>query len=264
MKKQSSGTPIIRGLKKIWRLFLPILKIARGLTDFVLLALRLRWRRNFSPSGNAFSSLSPLDVPVFVINLNKRPDRLSEVTENLKNFGFRNVQVIRAIDGPEKYPQISRGQAANLGCTESHLVAVKENLKPGQPIAVCEDDNQFLAAPEEIHLLISEFLAASEFDVLCLSARVRGQKVRASPNFHAVAWALAPAFYIAKPRALRPLIGAFNKSVSRLAAERRRGPFDQVWQSIQRYRLMFVVPIKRVARQKESHSDIQGKFFSGT
>ena len=75
---------------------------------------------------------------------------------------------------------------------------------------------------------------------------------------------MAPAFYIVKPRARKGLLSAYRKSVNLLSSRRRGGPFDQVWKSTQRYRLMFVTPTQRVARQKESHSDIQGKYFEGT
>jgi hypothetical protein len=186
------------------------------------------------------------------------------VRTNLENLGFLDIRVVVAIDGPKENPDISRGHAANLGCTRSHMAAVMENLGPGQVIAVCEDDNEFLASKEKIQELMTSFLQTSDYDVLCLSARVRGPKVRASEDLNVVAWALAPAFYIAKPRARGPLLAAYRKSIIRLSRERRNGPFDQVWASTQRYRLIFATAADRVARQKESHSDIQGKFFGGT
>ena len=255
---------VVSGLKRLWRRMLPGFG---ALEDFLLvrlLRLRMLFRKLFSNSRNVFLSLAPADVPVFVINLRKRPDRLRDVMANLTSAGFSDVRVVEAIDGPEKYPEILRGHAANLGCTESHMAAVLENLKSGHPIAVCEDDNEFLASPEKIQGLIRAFLDSPHFDVLGLSTRARGPKVPVSPDFHVVSWAMAPAFYIAKPRARRSLLSAYRISVKRLRAERRHGPFDQVWKSTQRYRLLFVRPIERVARQKESHSDIQGKFFAGT
>jgi len=264
MEFRSLAYRMIENARKVWRLCLRVGQQIRDIRDRGLLSSRLRWRRRFSKSNNVFPALSPLDVPVLVINLKKRPDRLREVRANLAKYGFTDIRIVNAVDGPQKHPQISRGNAANLGCTESHLAAVVDNLQPGQPVAVCEDDNEFLGSPEEIHSLISDFLGSPDFDVLCLSARVRGEKVQASESFRVTAWAMAPAFYIAKPRARKPLMGAYRKSIRRLSAQRRRGPFDQVWQTIQRYRLIFVTPVKRVARQKESHSDIQGKFYAGT
>ena len=255
---------LLVGIKSGWRSALPLIF---GLADFIqagLLRARLALRTLFPQRQNVFPALSVAEIPVFVINLAKRPDRLREVMTNLQGAGFSDVRVVEAIDGPQKYPHILRGHAANLGCTESHMAAVQENLVHGQPIAVCEDDNEFLAGPEEIRHLVRAFLDSPHFDVLGLSTRARGPKIEASQDFHVVSWAMAPAFYIAKPRSRRPLLAAYRRSVKRLKGERRRGPFDQVWKSTQRYRLLFVRPIERVARQRESYSDIQGKFFGGT
>jgi len=251
-------------LRAIWRAILPAIKELEKFVDTLNLSFRLGFRKRFPKEGNVFPSVNSAEVPVVVINLSKRPDRLRDVTKNLKSVGFRDVRVLEAVDGPEKYPHLKRGHAANLGCTESHMAAVTENLRPGIPIAVCEDDNEFLSSPEKIHQLIEDFLESPQYDVLCLSARARGSKVRVSHAFHLVSWAMAPAFYIAKPRARKSLLSAYRKSVKRLSAEKFGGPFDQVWRETQRYRLLFVRPTEKVARQKESHSDIQGKFFAGT
>lgn len=251
-------------IKAVWRWALRSGKTLGDVRDRSLLRLRISFRRLRPHLSNVFDRISPTDVPVFVINLKKRPDRLQDVSADLKRVGFTDVRVIEAIDGPAHYPSLLRGHAANLGCTQSHLKAIEDNLRAGRPVAVCEDDNEFVGSPEEIQALIADFLRAPEYDVLCLSARVRGPKVSVSPEFNLVSWALAPAFYIAKPRAREPLLSAYRKSIHRLRAQRRRGPFDQVWSSIQRYRLLFVTPVQRLARQKESHSDIQGKFFAGT
>jgi hypothetical protein len=251
-------------LKKVWRFMLPIFGVAAHFALSLLLRLRMTIRLLFPKKRNAFPGIQALEVPVFVINLAKRPDRLREVTENLVGIGFSDVRVFEAIDGPKKYPGLVRGHSANLGCTESHLRVISDNLKKGRPIAVCEDDNEFLASPKKIHDLIREFLDSPHFDVLGLSTRSRGPKVKVSPDLDLVSWALAPSFYIAKPRSRRQLMGAYHKSMSRLKAERRHGPFDQVWKTTQRLRLFFVRPTARVARQKESFSDIQDKFFAGT
>lgn len=211
-----------------------------------------------------FSDIAAQDIPILVVNLKKRPDRLHEVQVNLDNVGFKDIRVVEAIDGPAAFPHLLRGHAANLGCTLSHEASVVQALGPGQPMAVCEDDNQFLAPGDEIRALIESFLVSPELDVLCLSARVRSSKIHINDEFNAVTWAMAPAFYVVKPRAQKHLVAAYRKSANLLSSGKRGGPFDQVWRSTQRYRLIFATPSKRVARQRESHSDIQGKFFGGT
>lgn len=264
MSARSPLAALLGPVRAVWRRLLPVAQSVRDGGDRALLTLRLAARRMLSVSNNVFSEIRPWDIPVFVINLQKRPDRLTDVRADLMRLGFSDIRVIVAVDGPEKYPTIARGHAANLGCTESHRAAVLEGLRPGQPIAVCEDDNEFLQSPEVVEKIISSFLRADEFDVLGVSVRVRGPKVAATEDLNVVAWALAPAFYIVKPRGRRALLASYRESVRRLSRERRNGPFDQVWKSAQRFRLIFATPVIRVARQKESHSDIQGKFFLGT
>jgi hypothetical protein len=251
-------------VKSVWRGLQGIARRVSNRRDRILLSARLLLRRQFPDGSNVFSTLMPADIPVFVINLTRRSDRLRDVRANLKTMGFTDVRVIEALDGPATYPHLPRGYSANLGCTQSHRVAIDGNLRVGQPVAVCEDDNEFLAPKDEVQALIDNFLKSAEYDVLCLSARVRSRKVQASKDFNVVSWAIAPAFYIAKPRARAALLWAYGESVRRLSRQLRKGPFDQVWQSVQRYRLMFITPVARVARQKESYSDIQDKFFAGT
>lgn len=255
---------LLASIQRLWRTLLPT---AGRLTDrylLILLKARIAGRKLLRYRRNSFAALHPTEIPIVVINLATRPDRLKDVVADLRRVGFVNVTVLRAFDGPERYPSLARGHASNLGCAESHMAAVYENLLPGQPVAVCEDDNQFLEEPKHILNLIREFLDADDFDVLCLASRVRGPKVVVSPDFQVVAWALAPSFYIVKPRSKVPLLRAYRKSIRLLGSERRRGPFDQVWRVTQRYSLLFVRPNKKVARQKESYSDIQAKYFGGT
>lgn len=250
--------------RRVWRVTLLRLDDLHSTFLRSLLLTRLVARRLFPKQMNTFPDILAVDVPVIVINLSKRQDRLRDVTSNLGQVGFKDVRLLKAIDGPEKYPDILRGHAANLGCTESHFAAVAANLQVGQPVAICEDDNEFLEEPDKIRELIEKFLMTPHFDVLCLSARARGPKLLVSPEFHLVSWAMAPAFYVLKPRAKKHVLSAYRTSIRRLKAQRRRGPFDQVWRTTQRFSLLFVRPIMRVARQKESYSDIQDKYFAGT
>lgn len=254
----------VKTLRVVWRAIQRILFAGGDSILTLWLALRLAFRRMWPITDNAFTHVNPMSIPVCVINLEKRPDRLKEVVKDLKRVGFQDIRVCKAVDGPERYPGLVRGHAANLGCTLSHHAAIAENLGSSGPVAICEDDNQFLTSPDRVHSLLRVFLDSPEYDVMGLSVRVRGRKVRANNDLEVVSWALAPAFYVVKPRAKRFLIRAYEKSERRLSRQQRRGPFDQVWRSVQRTSLIFAIPNQRLARQKESFSDIQGQYFSGT
>ena len=86
--------------------------------------------------------------PVYVINLDGQPERWDVMEESLKYWEVENYTRISAYDGREddlgdiikgRYPdQMSSGE---VGCTTSHLKAIKEFLKTDAPCAlILEDD----------------------------------------------------------------------------------------------------------------------------
>ena len=86
--------------------------------------------------------------PVYVINLDEQPERWDVMEESLKYWEVENYTRISAYDGREddlgdiikgRYPdQMSSGE---VGCTTSHLKAIKEFLKTDAPCAlIIEDD----------------------------------------------------------------------------------------------------------------------------
>lgn len=251
-------------LRRPWRVFIGAIKPFTNLFLLVSLAVRVSLRRRFPRVSDVFPTLEPLDIAVYVVNLERRSDRRVATLENLHAVGFQDVRVVEAIDGPERHPRLAFGHAANLGCTQSHARILSDNLGSSGPIAVCEDDNDFLVSGDVIRKLVSEFLGSPDYDVLCLVARVRGPRYPVSGALDAVAWALAPSFYVVKPRARESLLKAMAHSERVLLRQGRRGPFDQVWRHVQRQKLIFVTPADRVGRQRESYSDIQGAHFLGT
>jgi len=86
--------------------------------------------------------------PVYVINIDGQPERWDVMEESLKHWEVENYTRISAYDGREddlgdiikgRYPdQMSSGE---VGCTTSHLKAIKEFLKTDAPCAlILEDD----------------------------------------------------------------------------------------------------------------------------
>tara|TARA_B100000945_G_scaffold162018_1_gene130046 strand:- start:99 stop:917 length:819 start_codon:yes stop_codon:yes gene_type:complete len=86
--------------------------------------------------------------PVYVINLDEQPERWDVMEESLKYWEVENYTRISAYDGREddlsdilkgRYPDgMSSGE---VGCTTSHLKALKEFLKTDAPCAlILEDD----------------------------------------------------------------------------------------------------------------------------
>ena len=81
-------------------------------------------------------------IPVYVINLDRRPDRLAIVTDNLDRIGLSFTR-IRAIDGQtlDSDPATRRMGAGHVACCRSHYKAMAALLETGAPAAlILEDD----------------------------------------------------------------------------------------------------------------------------
>jgi len=77
---------------------------------------------------------------IYLINLDRRPERLENAIEQFEKFGIGNVLRFPAIDGNtlDKHPTLNAGQ---LGCTVSHLL-ILHNAKDNHynRILILEDD----------------------------------------------------------------------------------------------------------------------------
>lgn len=83
-------------------------------------------------------------IPVYLINLDRRPDRLEEILGNLRRIGVPNVTRIRAFDADEVVGRMPDGlSASQAACRESHFLAMNEVLDGNHPAAlILEDDAQ--------------------------------------------------------------------------------------------------------------------------
>ena len=86
--------------------------------------------------------------PVYVINLDGEPHRWKEAEDMLKYWEVENYTRISAYDGREddlsdilkgRYPD--RMTSGEVGCTTSHLKAMKEFLKTDAPCAIIMEDD---------------------------------------------------------------------------------------------------------------------------
>ena len=101
------------------------------------------------------------DLPVYVINLDRRPDRWRQIQYALLQGGFHHIERIPAVDGkklsittvqrtvtPEARSTFQRtrirheelGSLGAVGCYLSHMNVWKRIAESGQPGIVVEDD----------------------------------------------------------------------------------------------------------------------------
>ena len=87
--------------------------------------------------------------PVYYLNLDEEPERMMYMEAQLKYWGIQNYKRISAYDGrgDRDLGDILKGtypdgmSAGEVGCTTSHLKAMKEFLKTGSPCAIMMEDD---------------------------------------------------------------------------------------------------------------------------
>ena len=133
------------------------------------------------------------DLKVFVINLDRRPDRWSSVSKTLTNAGFRNIERVPAIDGklidsdnlknllhPEVYPQLGKirkkhedlGSTGAVGCSLSHYKVWNKIVEQDEPALIVEDD--LICHPMFRDFQLSTNISMlNNYDFVLLSAVIR-------------------------------------------------------------------------------------------
>jgi glycosyl transferase family 25 len=113
------------------------------------------------------TNLSNLRLLIQVINLEKRPDRLSLISANLHKAGLRfETQV--AVDGQKfglESKFLSKGE---IGCFKSHVNCMRRQVEAGAQFSlILEDDAALSPVVNEKFLLdMTELMIRNEIDVL--------------------------------------------------------------------------------------------------
>lgn len=186
------------------------------------------------------------------INLHHRKDRNREARLELSGVGLETVERFEAF-------QHSVGA---LGCALSHVAVLETLARSDVPVAfVCEDDIEFLGNAGQLEVVLQDFMARPELDVLCLSFRLRGPALPIGAHLALTNNVQTTAGYVAKRSAFGPLIESFRQSARDLerGAPIEKASIDVRWKALQHSRLLFCIPRMPIARQRESHSDIVGK-----
>jgi glycosyl transferase family 25 len=130
------------------------------------------------------------DCPIYVINLDRSPQRLKEITHQLEQFGL-SFERVQAVDGKlateeqkalldEKGYQSKHGKTSlpgELGCYLSHVRAIDTFLASESPCAIILEDDAILEAGfvQGIEDLLKH---ASRWDMVKLSGVHSGTPLR--------------------------------------------------------------------------------------
>jgi len=206
------------------------------------------------PGNRVVATAGAASIPLYFINLASRPDRLRETREEFARMKFV---------GGSRFEAVSNANGA-LGCSLSHGGLLDSVDSQSLAVMVCEDDIEFLVSPEELNLLIDEFLANPALDVLCLAFNLIAIAHPVSPFLAITANTQTAACYVVKRPALELLKRSFFESAQLIEEGKPLGlvAADQHWKKLQRKGLIFAIPRKRAARQRPSFSDIEGQEVS--
>lgn len=188
---------------------------------------------------------------VFVINLDKRPDRWQHIVNQFKKINFTNYTRVPAIDT----------QFGGLGCCLSHI-AVLSQCTNG-PIMIVEDDATFIVDRTTLDKYITEFLN-DPADAMCLDFKVR-KFCDYNKIFKRGLHTESTCCYIIKPSLKMPLLECFELAAKGLQTVKHNldpnyavYAIDQYWKHVQQ-KYIFLLPIVRCVQQYTNYSDISKK-----
>lgn len=212
---------------------------------------RLRRSRTRKAQKGGATAAWPAGAAAFVINLNKRADRLQEFQAEMTNLGSPPVERFAAV---ERSPGI-------LGCGLSHLAVLKEAKRRQLP-AVCifEDDFEVtVPATEFWKRLRSFFEGARPWDVLMLAHNTTKSEPAGDALVKIIESQTASAYFVNAPF-YDKLIGLYEEAMPQLEQTGQHWVYanDQCWKRLQPTANWFAFK-PPLGKQRRSHSNTSGK-----
>jgi glycosyl transferase family 25 len=188
---------------------------------------------------------------VYVINLDRRKDRLDQITEELARLELPFTRFA----GIDQRPGI-------LGCGLSHLAVLKEARRLGlKNVLILEDDFTLVVEPNvfwsEVHAF---FQSGMPYDVAMLAYNITHARPH-SQGILKVLEAQTASAYVVHKRFYDQLISLYEESMPLLAETGHHWVYanDQVWKKLQAGADWYAFE-KRLGRQRPSYSDNSERF----
>lgn len=203
-------------------------------------------------------------LPIYVINLDRRPDRLAAITADLDRLGLA-FERIKAIDGRELQDDLGPEPLLNLAekaCVLSHAKALRRLLESDHPAAlILEDDAELGEGLMHLCYSVDWWPAGVSLLKVCrpyrrsrLMGPVAGQTPDGRDLREIIRWAPSAAAYIVNREAARRIVTACEGD--------RIKPFDVMIYDLREsalaraLRAMQVDPACARQRKEEFSSDI--------
>jgi hypothetical protein len=229
--------------------------------------LKARWDARAQTSALVLTPVVDPDevfarLDIVAINLDSRPDRLDEFTDEMNRLGVHSWRRLTAVDGRKEYPELDPFYSGSIGCSLSHVEAFEQAQWGGaDALLVCEDDVEFLVDKATLAVAIQEFLDNPSLDVLALYGRARGGSHRISDNLRVVVGLVGTVCYVVKPHMTKVIGDLFIAGVADLQQGDRKGKSDVLWNRLQARRYFFASPVGSYTRNREGFSDIEGRLL---
>lgn len=194
---------------------------------------------------------------IFVINLEHRRDRLSQINKVMDSLGVTHHKIVNAVPhscGP-------------FGCSMSHIMALSECLASNTTeCAIIEDDFMLLSSPEDANAAVDRFFrkGPSSWQVLMLSSSIKSS----SPSQHSfldiVHDAQTTSGYVVRKSYARRLLQNFLLSAYHLNQRdcplplsiKEEYAIDMYWKRLQSSGEWYALkPL--IGKQRPSYSDIE-------
>ena len=189
---------------------------------------------------------------VYVINLDRRTDRLAEFTAEMDKIGLPF----------KRFAGIDRGLGI-LGCGLSHLAVLKEAKSLGlKNVLIFEDDFTFLVEKDIFWKKIEAFFETQDFfDVCMLGFNIQASRPHSSLLVKVLEAQTASA-YIVNQCFYDQLINLYEQAMPLLANTGYHWVYanDQVWKILQPRANWFAFK-ERLGRQRPSWSDNSNAFI---
>ena len=186
---------------------------------------------------------------VYVINLDRRPDRLDQITEELDKIGLPF----------KRFAAIDR-KPGTIGCGLSHLAVLKEARDLGlKNVLIFEDDFTFSVGKEEFWEKMAD-LSGTEFDVCMLGYALKHFRMH-SKLLVKVLEAQTASAYIVSQCFYDTLIALYEETMPLLEKTRRHWDYanDQAWKRLQPGANWYAFK-ERIGKQRPSWSDNNNSF----
>ena len=185
---------------------------------------------------------------IVYINLDRRPDRKTEIESELKKVGLKNF---------ERFAAIADDNGA-IGCCKSHLAVLKQaKERKYKNILVLEDDFEFLV-DKDVFFSEIEKLSTVQFDACLLAYNTPNLYDSDHAFLYKIHDAQTTSGYIVQAHYYDTLINCWEEALKKFeeTGDEAQYTCDQSWKVLQAKDKWYCFKT-RIGKQRKSYSDIQ-------